>query len=74
MLPSTARLRCNGEHFVAVVNGVAAAPFIIVSMFVSSDRTIMGGYVNGQATRILGWMTAALMAVAAIELLATGGV
>jgi Mn2+/Fe2+ NRAMP family transporter len=60
--------------FVAVVNGVAAAPFIIVTMFVSSDRTIMGEYVNGRAAKILGWITAALMAVAAIALFATGGV
>jgi hypothetical protein len=37
--------------FVAVVNGVAAAPFIIVTMFVSSDQTIMGEYVNGRATK-----------------------
>ena len=60
--------------FVAVVNGLAAAPFIIVTMFVSSDRTIMGEYVNGRAAKILGWITAALMAVAAIALFATGGV
>jgi Mn2+/Fe2+ NRAMP family transporter len=60
--------------FVAVVNGLAAAPFIIVTMFVSSDRTIMGEYVNGRAAKFLGWITAALMAVAAIALFATGGV
>ena len=56
------------------VNGVAAAPFIIVTMFVSSNRTIMGEYVNGRAAKILGWLTATLMAVAAIALFATGGV
>jgi NRAMP (natural resistance-associated macrophage protein)-like metal ion transporter len=60
--------------FVAVVNGVAAAPFIIVTMLVSSDRTIMGEFVNGRAATILGWLTAALMAVAAVALFATGGV
>jgi Mn2+/Fe2+ NRAMP family transporter len=53
---------------------VAAAPFIVVTMFVSSNRTIMGEYVNGRATKFLGWLTAALMAVAAIALFATGGV
>jgi Mn2+/Fe2+ NRAMP family transporter len=42
--------------FVAVVNGVAAAPFIIVTMFVSSDRTIMGEYANGRAAKLLGWI------------------
>jgi len=60
--------------FVAVLNGVAAAPFIIVTMLVSSDRTIMGQYVNGRAAKFLGWITAVLMAVAAIALFATGGV
>jgi Mn2+/Fe2+ NRAMP family transporter len=60
--------------FVAVVNGGAAAPFIIVTMLVSSNRTIMGEYVNGRAAKILGWITALLMAAAAIALFATGGV
>jgi Mn2+/Fe2+ NRAMP family transporter len=60
--------------FVAVVNGVAAAPFIVVTMFVSSNRTIMGEYVNGKAAKTLGWLTAILMGVAAVALFATGGV
>jgi Mn2+/Fe2+ NRAMP family transporter len=60
--------------FVAVVNGVAAAPFIIVTMLVSSNRAIMAEYVNGRAAKILGWTTALLMAAAAIALFATGGV
>ena len=60
--------------FVAVINGVAAAPFIAVTMFVSSNRTIMGEYVNGRVAKILGWLTATLMAVAAVALFAIGGV
>ncbi|HVB00402.1 MAG TPA: divalent metal cation transporter, partial [Acidimicrobiales bacterium] len=60
--------------FVAVVNGVAAAPFIVVTMFISSNEAIMGEYVNGKAAKSLGWLTAILMAVAAIALFATGGV
>ena len=47
---------------------------IIVTMVVSSNVTIMGEYVNGRAAKILGWLTATLMAVAAIALFATGGV
>jgi Mn2+/Fe2+ NRAMP family transporter len=34
----------------------------------------MGDYVNGKAAKILGWLTATIMAVAAIALFATGGV
>ena len=58
---------------VAVINGVAAAPFLVVVMWVSSSRQIMGDYVNGNAAKILGWTTVAIMAAAAIALIATGG-
>ena len=57
--------------FVAVINGVAAAPFLVVVMRVSGSRRIMGDYVNGNTANILGWLTTALMAAAAISLLAT---
>lgn len=57
--------------FVAVINGVAAAPFLVVVMRISGSRRIMGDYVNGNTANILGWLTAALMAAAAISLLAT---
>jgi NRAMP (natural resistance-associated macrophage protein)-like metal ion transporter len=59
---------------VAVINGVAAAPFLVVVMQVSGSKRIMGDYVNGNAAKILGWLTAALMAAAAIALFATGGI
>jgi Mn2+/Fe2+ NRAMP family transporter len=59
--------------FVAVINGVAAAPFLFVVMWVSSDSRIMGDYVNGKTAKILGWLTATIMAVAAIALFVTGG-
>ena len=58
---------------VAVINGVAAAPFLVVVMSVSSSRRLMGEYVNGNAAKILGWATATIMAAAAIALIATGG-
>jgi Mn2+/Fe2+ NRAMP family transporter len=59
---------------VAVINGVAAAPFLVVVMWISGSRTLMGDYVNGHAAKILGWLTTALMTAAAIALFATGGV
>ncbi len=70
-------LHVNPIHLlvlVAVLNGVAGAPFLVVVMRVSSSQPIMGDYVNGKAAKILGWLTATIMAVAAIALLATGGV
>jgi hypothetical protein len=56
---------------VVVINGVAATPFLVVVMRVSGSRRIMGDYVNGNAASVLGWLTAALMAAAAIALFAT---
>jgi NRAMP (natural resistance-associated macrophage protein)-like metal ion transporter len=60
--------------FVAVINGVAAAPFLVVVMWVSGDERLMGDYVNGNVAKVVGWLTATIMAVAAIALFATGGV
>ena len=58
---------------VAVINGVTAGPFLIVTMLISSDRKIMGENVNGALARWLGWATTALMLLAAVALFATGG-
>jgi NRAMP (natural resistance-associated macrophage protein)-like metal ion transporter len=59
---------------VAVINGVTAGPFLIVTMLVSSDRKIMGESVNGKLSRTLGWITTVLMLLAAVALFATGSV
>ena len=56
--------------FVAVINGVAAAPFLVLVMLISGDRRIMGDYVNGKVAKFLGWGTTILMATAAIILFA----
>ncbi|HKN92451.1 MAG TPA: divalent metal cation transporter [Acidimicrobiia bacterium] len=58
---------------VAVINGVAAAPFLLVVMLIAGDRSIMRDYVNGRAARVLGWTAAALMLGAAVAMFATGG-
>ncbi|MHB8449464.1 MAG: Nramp family divalent metal transporter [Mycobacteriales bacterium] len=60
--------------FVAVINGVAAAPFLVMVMKVSGSRHLMGDYINGTSAKILGWLTTAIMGTAAIALFATGGV
>jgi Mn2+/Fe2+ NRAMP family transporter len=53
---------------VAVINGVAAAPFLVVVMLISDERKIMGDYVNGKIARLVGWGTTALMTLAALVL------
>jgi Mn2+/Fe2+ NRAMP family transporter len=56
--------------FVAILNGIAAAPFLVLVMLISNDKKIMGDYSNGKLARVLGWATAALMTAAAIILFA----
>ena len=58
---------------VAVVNGLAAAPFLVVIMIIANDRQLMGEHRNGRAANILVGLTIALMTAAAIVLVATGG-
>ncbi|MDF2434616.1 MAG: hypothetical protein JWP44_4247, partial [Mucilaginibacter sp.] len=50
----------------AIVNGIAAGPFLIVMMLISRDRTIMGKYRNGRLAATMGWITTVLMCVAGI--------
>jgi hypothetical protein len=50
----------------------AAAPFLVVVMRVSGSGRIMGDYLNGNAAKLLGWLTATLTAAAAIALFAAG--
>jgi Mn2+/Fe2+ NRAMP family transporter len=55
---------------VAVINGIAAAPFLLLVMLISRDRTIMGDYRNGRLATWMGWAAFTLMAAAALTLLA----
>jgi NRAMP (natural resistance-associated macrophage protein)-like metal ion transporter len=53
----------------ALINGLLAAPFLILVMLLSEDRASMGDYANGNLARILGWATTLLMAASAITYL-----
>jgi Mn2+/Fe2+ NRAMP family transporter len=59
---------------VAVINGVIAAPLLVVVLVISNDRHLMGEYVNGHWANVLGGLTFALIGVATIALIANGGV
>jgi len=50
----------------AYINGIAAAPFLLLVMLISNHRPIMGEHANGKLAATLGWTTCALMAAAAI--------
>jgi len=56
--------------YVALINGIIAAPFLVLVMLISHDRRIMGDHTNGRLALALGWLTTALMAAAAIAYLA----
>ena len=54
---------------VAVINGVAAAPFLFLVMLIARDPAIMGDHRNGKVASTLGWLAFAVMAVAAVVML-----
>jgi NRAMP (natural resistance-associated macrophage protein)-like metal ion transporter len=68
-------LHVNAMHLlvvVALINGIAAAPFLGLVMLISNDRDVMGGFRNGLAANVLGWLATALMAAAAVAVLFVG--
>ncbi len=52
----------------AAINGVVAAPLLILLMVVSNDRRVMGTRTNGRLLNAVGWATAGIMSVAAVAL------
>ena len=55
----------------AVLNGLVAAPLIVIVMLVSNDRAVMGERTNGRLLNVFGWLTAVVMGVAVLGLIAT---
>ena len=52
----------------AVINGLLAAPLLVLVMLVSNNRKVMGERTNGRRHNVLGWGTTAVMGIAAIAL------
>jgi Mn2+/Fe2+ NRAMP family transporter len=52
----------------AVANGVLAPPLIVLVVLLTTDPGVMGNHVNPPALRWLGWIAAAVMALAAVAL------
>ena len=55
----------------AVLNGVLAPPLVVLVVLLASDRTVMGERVNAPIANVLGWICAAVMAVAAVAMFIT---
>jgi len=56
----------------AVINGVVAVPLMAVILLLSGRRSVMGEHVASPALRIIGWMTTAGMAAAALRMIIPG--
>jgi NRAMP (natural resistance-associated macrophage protein)-like metal ion transporter len=57
----------------AMINGVTAAPVMCLMMLLASRRKVMGKFTLPAYLKILGWMAAAIMALAAAGMLLTSG-
>ena len=57
----------------AVINGVVAVPVMALMMLLSDNANAMGDFRLPPALRIVGWLSTAVMAVAAVALFATWG-
>ena len=55
----------------AVINGLIAAPLLVLVMLVSNNRAAMGERTNGRLLNVVGWITTIVMGVAAIGLIVT---
>jgi Mn2+/Fe2+ NRAMP family transporter len=55
----------------AVLNGLIAAPLLVLVMLVSNDRAALGERTKGRLLNIVGWATTIVMGVAAVGLIVT---
>jgi NRAMP (natural resistance-associated macrophage protein)-like metal ion transporter len=55
----------------AVINGVLAPPLILIVLLLTGNRVVMGNAVNSLSVAFLGWLTFAVMVVAALGLFVT---
>jgi Mn2+/Fe2+ NRAMP family transporter len=56
-----------------VINGVAAAPMMVIVMLMSRRRDVMGEFTIEPWLWILGWIATAVMAFAALVMFVTWG-
>ncbi len=56
----------------AVINGVVAVPLVAVITLLASKKSVMGAYTAGRLLVVLGWITTAVMGVAAIWMFVPG--
>lgn len=52
-------------YWSAVVNGLVAVPIMAIMMMMAANRKVMGQFTIGRPLKILGWLSTAVMALAA---------
>lgn len=56
-------------YYAAALNGVVAAPLIVILIFIANNKKIMGCHVNNKISNVLAWIIAVIMTVAGIALI-----
>jgi len=57
----------------AVVNGVIAVPLMVVMMFMTSNRNVMGQFTLSRSLSVVGWLATAIMLAASLGLFFSWG-
>ena len=60
-------------YWTAVINGVVAVPVMVTMMHMTSNPKIMGDFPINDGLRLIGWLSTAVMAVAAVAMGITAG-
>ncbi|HEX5571612.1 MAG TPA: hypothetical protein VFX31_09510, partial [Ktedonobacterales bacterium] len=50
----------------AVINAIVAVPLLALILLVANNRSIMGAFVNGRLSNVIGVITLCCMAIAAV--------
>ena len=53
----------------AVINGVTAVPIMVIMMLVATRRQVMGDFVLSPRLRFMGWLSTAVIALAAVVMI-----
>jgi Mn2+/Fe2+ NRAMP family transporter len=56
----------------AIINGIVAVPLMVVIILLVSKKSVMGKFTAGRPIIVLGWITTAVMGLAAIRMLIPG--
>src|SRR5205814_7573590 len=58
----------KAQFWSAVISGVVAVPLLVVITLIASKKSVMGAFTASPPIVILGWITTAVMGVAAVRM------